>query len=196
MNPYDKESDKCLWYSVDRWSLRDSCFICNSVFTQPYFLLSIDPCDKNTCLNGGICEPSTDLKNFTCFCKEKTRGRFCQITEKGKQEHSLSFPFVLRKSFIYIKGNLCLRTTNTSHKINWGWYNFCDFQNCIYWTYWIYIFNTTDVNCEPTPCYGNTSVCVATPFTKPYFMCINCPADKTGYRCQLGELCLIKILNT
>ena len=159
---------------------------------QPYFLLSIDPCDKNPCLNGGICEPSTDLKNFTCFCLERNRGRFCQSTEKGKQENSLSFSFVVRKSFVYIKGNMCYMTWKTSHRINLGWYNFCDFQNCIYGTYWLFFLNTQE--CEPTPCYGNTSVCIATGTTPPFF-CINCPADKNGYRCQLGELCLIRILN-
>ena len=71
--------------------------------------------------------------------------------------------------------------------------DFCDFQNCIYSTYLLYILYTQDVYCEPTPCYGNTSVCIATPASTPYFFCINCPADKRGYRCQLGELCLIKI---
>lgn len=42
------------------------------------FIIILDPCISNPCLNGGICFKLADLPSFGCACPEKFTGSLCE----------------------------------------------------------------------------------------------------------------------
>lgn len=52
--------------------------VCDDLYTGASCQISLDPCQRNPCLNGGICEINRVRKSFNCHCNQLYHGTRCE----------------------------------------------------------------------------------------------------------------------